>query len=141
MVGNQRNILPVFHQGRKLNGKDIQPVVKIFPELAPFDFFIQDLVCRGNDAHIYLYRSGITQRLYFFFLQHPEQFCLDRRTHVSDFIQKYRPGMGFLKQPGPVLCGMGEGAFLISEKLAFKDVFRNGGTVHRYVRTVAPVAQ
>ena len=52
MVRQQRNIVGTLAQRRKLNGNDIQAVIKILAKLSLGDGFSQVLIGCGEHAHV-----------------------------------------------------------------------------------------
>ena len=59
----KRNIVEPFAQRRQRDGKDVQPVKEIGPELPFLDQTSQVLVSRGDDPDINLDRSTTAQPL------------------------------------------------------------------------------
>jgi hypothetical protein len=62
-------------------------------------------------------------------LRHPQQFGLELRRHVRDLVEKNRPAVSHLEAADPLRHRAGECAFLMPEKLAFKQRLGDGGAV------------
>ena len=89
--------------------------------------FVQIPVRGGDHPDIHFDRPGAPQRLELLFLKHPQEFRLDGRAHLAHFVEEDRPPVGKLKPPLAAGNGAGEGALLMSEKLALEKRLRKGG--------------
>ena len=57
--------------------------------------------------------------------------------HIPYLVQEEGAALGGLQQPFfPVCTGPGKGPFHITEQLAFQQIFRQSGTIHRHKGTV-----
>ncbi|MNE86294.1 hypothetical protein D3C80_1833790 [compost metagenome] len=74
----------------------------------------------GDYAHIDLVGFVAAQRAYFAFLQHAQQFGLQGQGHVADFVEKQGAAIGRIEQALMIAVGAGEGAFAVTEQLAFQ---------------------
>ena len=54
---------------------------------------------------------------------------MDRERHIADFIEEKRAAIRLLEAPGAAGDGPGEGALLMTEELAFQQIFRNRAAV------------
>jgi hypothetical protein len=61
--------------------------------------------------------------------EEPEEFDLDGRVDLPDFIQKKGPAVGLLKPSNSLLVGAGEGALFVTEQLAFEESRGQGGAM------------
>ena len=57
-------------------------------------------------------------------LRHAQQFGLELRRHLGDFIQKNRAAVGHFKAADALGDGAGERAFFVPEQFAFQQRFR-----------------
>ena len=130
------NIGGPFPQRRQMNGDDVEPVEQIFPEGALFDRRIQLSVGRSHDAHIHLDIVAPPDPADLLFLQHAKELGLQRKTEVSDLIQKQRPLIHGFKQPDLTRLRARKGAFLVPKQLALNQGLRDGGAVQCAKRTV-----
>ena len=76
MLRQQRNVLLAFAQRGDLNRKDIETVIKVFPEPARGHVLLQIPVGGGDDAHIGAPGAVFADPLITLFLQRPQQFAL-----------------------------------------------------------------
>jgi hypothetical protein len=64
-------------------------------------------------------------------LDHPQQLDLDGGRHVTELVEEHRPAPRCFQQPGLGLHRPREGAALEPEELAFRQGWRQGGTIKR----------
>ena len=64
------------------------------------------------------------------FLQDPQKLHLKGQRQFTDFIQKNRAAVRFLKQPVFIFICAGKCAFFITEQFAFQNMLRNSGAVY-----------
>ena len=62
-------------------------------------------------------------------LQHAQQFHLDGKRHVADFVEEKRAAVRLFEASGAAGDGTGERAFFVAEEFAFQQIFRNGTAV------------
>src|SRR5262249_47738628 len=74
------------------------------------------------------------------FLQHPQNFDLQRGTHLTDFVEENGAPVGEFKTPQALGSGTRKGALLMPKELAFEQILRNGATVDRDERFVLAIA-
>ena len=76
--------------GGMVIGKNIQSVEQVFPEQLRSDGFFDVLVRCRDHPHIDLDRLAAADALDHLFLQHAQQFCLERQVHVADLVEENR---------------------------------------------------
>ena len=76
---------------------------------------------RGNDADIHRDGPVVPHPLKLLGLQDPQEFHLDGRRNVADFVQKDIPPVGGLKPALAMRVGPGKGALHMAEELAFQQ--------------------
>ena len=74
----------------------------------------------SNDSHIYFARLVAADSFYFALLQYAQQFDLDGRRQVSDFIEKDRAAVGLFKTTGFIADRPGECTFDMTEEFALE---------------------
>src|SRR5204863_2452474 len=82
------------------------------------------------------------QPLHTAFLQHTQEFGLQRQGQIADFIQENRASLGFFEATAPHLAGAGECAFFVPEEFILNQRFRKGAGGERnkwFVGTLAEV--
>src|SRR6185503_6716920 len=68
----------------------------------------------------------------------PEQLRLKGRCHIGDLIQEDRPAICVFEVAHPLSHRASEGAFLVTEELTLKQVFRDGRTINFHHGSPAP---
>jgi GTPase len=88
VVYEGRNILAALSQRRQLHRKDIQAKVEVTAELAIFHHPRQIAMGSSHEPHIYLVSATASQTFEFLFLQYAQQFGLQCRRNVPDFVKE-----------------------------------------------------
>ena len=70
-------------------------------------------------------------------LGHPQEFGLQRRGHIGDFIQKNGAVVRLLEAADALRHRAGERAFLVAEQLAFEQCLRDRGAIDLNQRAAA----
>src|SRR5262249_2444800 len=84
----QRDVRKPFPQGWQGRRNNIETPEQIIAEpLTSYKVF-KILISRGQDAHVHLYRSCATDTLKFTFLQHPQDFDLQRGAHLTNLVEE-----------------------------------------------------
>ena len=128
--GEFGNILEPFPERRDVEGKHVQPVVQILPELPLGHGLDQIPVGACNHPHIHFDRLVAAHPLKLAFLKHPEQFALQSQSDLRNLVQQDRPSVRELKPAVPPLRGPGEGPFFVPKKLAFNQRLGNRRAVY-----------
>ncbi len=123
-----------------MNGEDVQAIVQIFAEAAIGDHLNEIAVRGGDDADINLDRAFGTDRVYLSFLNGAKQFDLHIERKLADFVQKKGAAIGFDKFAGMFFRGTGKSTFLMAEKNAFDQVFRDRAAIDGDKRVPCAVA-
>ena len=105
-------------QGREVDGHHIQTEIQILSKGPRAIGGFQVTIGRRDHAHINRRALIAPHRPYFFFLQHPKQFCLHLQGQLADLVEKDCSPIGRLKQTRFRFRGPGKSAFFVSEKLA-----------------------
>ena len=84
--------------------------------------------CR-NDADIDLNRLDAADWGERAFLQHPQQFHLQRCRHIADFVEEKRALVGHLKQAFLIFHSSGKGALDVTKQRTLKQVVVERRTV------------
>ena len=78
ILGEDDDVFSALAKGRKMDEKSLEAVEKVFAETS-FFYFVRKIFMRcGNDADIELDRFVASDACDFFFLQHAEDFCLQK---------------------------------------------------------------
>ncbi len=97
MVRQQRNIVGTLAQRRKLNGNDIQAVIKILAKLSLGDGFSQVLIGCGEHAHVHRQPFLTTDAADLMLLKDAQQARLHVRADTADLIEKAGSALGFFE--------------------------------------------
>ena len=66
----------------------VDAVEKVLTNRSGSEQLLQVLVRRSNQAHVNTSRAAVPHATYLVFLQDPQQFDLNRRTHIADLVQE-----------------------------------------------------
>jgi len=131
VLDQDRQVLEPLAQRRHLQGKHVQPVIKILAEAPAADGGIQG---RRDDAHVAANGLVAADALEGAFLQYPQQLDLHLQRHVADFVEKQRAAFGKLEAAHSGGQRAGEGTLFMSEQFTFQEVGGNRAAVHRHER-------
>src|SRR3954453_6355830 len=134
----QRDVLRALPQRRYRDIEYLEAIVQVFAKGPICDGPAQVTVTRGNDAYVGLHRAGPAEALEFALLHETQQLRLRGKVHFAHLVEKEHSGGGNLDLARFGLMGSGEGATLIPEQLGLEQLVREGGTVDRHERSVAP---
>ena len=140
-MGNFVDVGATLTQSGQLECDDVQAVVQVFTELTDFGQAFEIPVGRGDQAHIHFLRLHGAHAANFAFLQHPKQPRLGFKRQFTDFIEKQRPAIGSLDQPGASGAGAGKRPFFVAEQFGFDQRFGNRSAVHRDHRCLGAFRQ
>src|SRR5262249_28592098 len=129
MLDQQRQILEPLTQGRQLDREHAQAIVQIVPKRAFFDGPFQVVIRRRQKANVRGDGLIAADALETLFLQDAQELGLRQGRHVADLVEEQRAAGALLELADAFAFGAGEGAFLVAEKFAFQERFRNGGTI------------
>jgi hypothetical protein len=101
---------------------DVDAIQKVLPESILKNQRREVAMRRRHDSHIDGHRRQCAQRVNFLLLEHTQQLSLKGWRHVADLVEKNGPAMRRLKQPGPIVARVREGATTMAEELAFPEV-------------------
>ena len=120
-IGEQNRIAFTFAQRRHVHPDLVQPIIQILAEAAGADEVVDILIGGADDAHIDLDRAVAADALDHLVVQESQQLHLHRQRHVADLVEKQRPTVGAFDLADRLLDSAGEGAFLVTEQLAFQQ--------------------
>ena len=107
----------------------MEAIVEIRAKRALLHHGEQIAVRRRHDADVRAERARGPQPLEGVLLQHAQEFRLQVKGQVADFVEEQRPSIGQLKAPEALRERPREGAFFIAEEFAFEQPTGNGGAV------------
>src|SRR5262245_36844600 len=84
----QRDIRQTFPQGWQSYGNDIEAPIQVIAELLAGHEIFQILVGGSDDADIHFNGAGATNALKLAFLEHAQNFDLQCRAHLTDFVEE-----------------------------------------------------
>ena len=119
----------------------VEAVIQIFAEFALGDARLQIEMGGRNNADIHFHRAGAAHRQHFALGEHAQEPRLQIKRHIADFVEKKRAAVGRLNQADFAFAfGAGKAARGIAVKLAFNQIFGNGGAVYRNKRRIGAAA-
>ena len=130
-MGNEQwDIVLAFAQRGNVQGQDIKTEIEVAPEQAFAGHTEQVPVGGGNNPHVNVDYPVAAYPENFFFLQGAQQAHLVGLGHFAYFIQKQRAFVGHFKHAGlAAFARAGKSALVVAEKLAFQQLFGQGGAV------------
>lgn len=121
-------------------GKDIDPVVEVFPETA-FADHVGQIAVGGHDYSAIGREVGIAADLFEdAFLEDAQQLALERERHVADLVEEDGSPVGQAEFSLPIMVGTGKGAPDMSKQFALQEVVGNCRAVDRDESGWKPVA-
>jgi len=130
VIDQQWNILFPLSQRRKMNGKYLEAIIKIIPEVSPADEIVKILLGCGDNPYIDSASFGFSNPLYLPLLQHPQEFHLNKGADFADFIQKDGAAIRLLKSTRAITMGSCKCPPHVAEQFAFKQRFRECRTIN-----------
>src|SRR5207248_2025720 len=118
MICEKFDIAVAFSQRRHVNGKNLETIKQIAPQLPRVDGLLRRCVACGEHAYVDFDRlvgSDAGQHACF---QHAQKFDLQVDRHLDDFIEKQRAAMRALEEAAMLPVRAGEAALLVTEQLA-----------------------
>jgi hypothetical protein len=83
----------------------------------------------GNEPNVHLVSPGAPQALKLLFLQHAQEFGLQRRWNITHLIEEECAFVGELETANLLRDGPGECALFVAKKLTLQKIQRNGGAI------------
>ena len=123
--GQRQNVPGAIAQSRDVHRKHIEPVVKILTKSACGHFLPQVAIGGGQHTHVQRYQFVAAESFDFFFLQYPQQFCLQAQVHFRNLIKQQRAASGLFKFSCPGLVSAGIGTFFVAKEHGLQHRFRN----------------
>ncbi len=109
--------------------------------MAAANGLFRHLVGGRHHAHVHLEFGLAAQPPHLGIFQDAQQLGLRLHGHFADFVQQQGAVLRHFETAGAALRGAGERAFLVSEKLAFDQGFRQRGAVDGDERPLPPRAE
>src|SRR5690606_25415332 len=119
MLGERGDVLAPVFEGWKLDGKDMEAEVEIFPEGSFLDLLLQIAVGGADHAHIHCDFRLSSQPTKFFLFDHPEKLRLELHGEFPHLVEEKGPSMGELEAAEASLLRAGEGPLFMPEDLRF----------------------
>jgi hypothetical protein len=119
----------VVAQRRHAERDYVEAVIEVFAEGAGADFGIQVAVGGSDDANIQWQSADTAHAFELTLLQNAQQFGLEVRRELADFVQKDGAAFGRFELALFLCDGAGERALFVAEELAFEQGFAERGAV------------
>ena len=108
----------------------VDAVEQVFAERRPGHHFRQVPVGGGNEAYVDRYFPVASQACDLTVLEDCQQFGLQADRQVAYLVQEQGAAAGGFEFTGTAFAGIGKGAFLMPEQLAFKQRLTDGTHIH-----------
>ncbi len=128
-ISQKWNVVGALAKRGHLDFYDGNTEIEVFAESAFADHLLQVAVGGADHANVHLAGKVRSQPLDFAFLQHAQQFGLQRKGEIADFIDKNRAPVRFLEASAAALVGAGKSPALVAEKFVVDE--RIGERAHR----------
>src|SRR5262249_22572881 len=109
--------------------------------LGPPDHVFEIPVGGGDQPHVDAMRLRAAEALELLFLEHAQQFRLQRERNIADLVEEQRAPVGHFEAANLLRDGAGKRAFLMAEQLAREKMGRNGRAFHLHERAAAARAE
>src|SRR5260370_3514552 len=116
VIDQPRNVRRAVPEGRKLNGKNVEPVKQVATKGAGIASCLQVTVRGGNHSNICLDGSRSADALKFVFLQNTQESDLGPEGKLSDFIEEDRASLRHFEPAQAPLHRSGERALFMSKQ-------------------------
>ena len=101
MIGKEEDVGASVPQGWQMDREDVEPKEKILPETPFFDLGLEVTVGRCYDSSIGFDGPVASNALKTSLLKDTQQFYLNRRGEIADFVEEKGTVHGRLKAPQP----------------------------------------
>ncbi len=108
---------------------DIQTIVEVLSKAAGGNISQQIVVGGGDKSQVRFLGYYAANGFKLPFLQQPQQFGLEDRAQVADFVQEQGPPFGLVHQAPFVFPGSRKCSLYMAEQLTFEDGLGNGRAV------------
>src|SRR5437870_2643428 len=130
VIDERVDVLRPLTEGRYRDREDVQAVVQIVTEAAPFDHPGEVAVRGGDQTDVDVDRPCPAETLELVFLQHAQELRLQLERDLAHLVQEERATVSQLEPSDPLRDRAGERPPLVPEQLALEQARRDGGTVH-----------
>ncbi|CAG9202602.1 hypothetical protein PSP6_210220 [Paraburkholderia tropica] len=137
MLGEQHDVLRSFAQRRQAHTRQIDPVEQIHAEIAGDHGTLQIDIGRGHNPHVDAPRARRAHARHLALLQYAQQFRLEWRREIADFVEKDRAFVCVLEITGAAALRARERARLVTEEFRFGQLRIDGAAIHRDERPLA----
>src|SRR5262249_10315479 len=120
VVREQVQVVAALAEGRQADGKHVQTVKEVGPEVAVRDALLQWRIRGGNHPHVgpdcFIPAHALERAV----LQSAQKFHLGRGPQVANLVEEPGPAGTLLELANTLAVGPGEGPLLVTEQLAFE---------------------
>src|ERR1700722_14861062 len=129
MPDQLRNVFRALPQRGNNDRKYLQPIVEVFAKRGLLYHCGQITMSGRDEADVHLVSTVAAQPLKFLFLQYTQQFCLEFKWNVADFIKKKGAFVSEFESSRLLRDRSGERPLFVSEKFTFEKPKRDCGAV------------
>jgi hypothetical protein len=128
-LGQRFDIFDALTQGGHVDVEDVEAMEEVEAESAGCDILFERKIGGSDDPRVDNALAGTAKAEPRLAIEHAEEFCLNTRIQLANFIKKDRAPVGSFEQPRLAGIGAAEGPSLVAEELTFKKVLREGSAV------------
>src|SRR6202166_2736425 len=129
-------ILEALAQTRQLNRKNIESVVKVFPEFSFAKPRLQIAIGRGQHSHVDRHLGTAAQATDLAFLDDPQKLGLQFGLHLGDFVEEQRASVCKFEAPFAAAVSTRERSALVAKQLTLHQGLGQRGAIDRDIRPV-----
>src|ERR1700683_4725385 len=94
MQGKDWNVYAMLAQRGQSHGNHVQAKIQVLPEFTRLDRLFQIFVGRGQYTRVEWEQAASPETFEFPLLQDAQEFGLQQRSHLPDFVEEQRPILG-----------------------------------------------
>src|SRR6267142_7242401 len=140
MFDQKWDVFATLAQRRYGNGKNIQPIPKVFAKQSLLDVVVEISISGRNNSHINFDRARTAQAFEFALLNDAEQLHLYVSRQLANFIQKKCCAMRQFKAANLASISSSERAPFMPKQFALDQAGRQRGAIDFYQRPIAALA-
>ena len=129
IFGKKLDVFDALAEWGDVDADDVEAVEEVFAEGFFGDLFLEILVCGADDPDIGAESLVAAHAGELAFLKDPEDFALDLKGHLSDFVEEEGALVALFKAADTLAGSTGERTLLVAEEFTFEEIVGNGRTI------------
>jgi hypothetical protein len=135
LLGEERDVVTPVAQGGHSQREHAEPVEEIGTEPSAVHGGLEILIRCSDHPDVDVEGRGAADAPDLALLEHAQQLRLGAQREIADLVEEQRAAVRQLERAGRAADRVGEGAFLVAEKLALDERLRQRRAVHGDERT------